>query len=61
MTFAVDTIETELGVPTPEAAERLYDEMDLRNAVNAYIWAVPAVGSATFHRAWEEVYGVDDG
>ncbi len=58
---AVGPIETELGVPTPEAAERLYDEMDLRNSVNAYIWAVPAVGSATFHRAWEEVYGVDDG
>jgi hypothetical protein len=58
---AIGPVETEMGVPTPEAAKRLYDEMDLRNAVNAYIWAVPAVGSATFHRAWEEVYGVDDG
>ncbi len=58
---AIGPVETEMGVPTPEAAERLYDEMDLRNAVNAYIWAVPAVGSATFHRAWEEVYSVDDG
>ena len=50
-----------MGVPTPEATRRLYDQMDLGNAISAYIWAVPAAGSATFHRAWDEVYEVDNG
>ena len=58
---AIGPVATEMGVPTPEAAEKLYDALDLRNALNAYVWAVPAVGSATFHRAWEEVHGVEQG
>ena len=58
---AIDPIKTEMDVPTPETAWDLYYKMDLGNAVNAYIWAVPAVGSATFHRAWDEVYNVEDG
>lgn len=58
---AIGPIEMEFGVPTPEGAERLYDALDLRNAVNAYVWAVPAVNAAGFHRAWEEVYGVEQG
>jgi len=57
----IGPIEAEKGVPTPESAKKLFDEMDLRNAVTAYIWGVPAVGRVTFHRAWEEVYSVDDG
>jgi len=57
----IGEIRTEMGVPTPEAADDLYYEMDIRNAITAYIWAVPAVGAASFHHAWEEVYKVEDG
>ena len=58
---SIGKIETEMGVPTPESAQKMFDEMDLRNAVTAYIWAVPAVGRVTFHEAWDKVYNVDDG
>lgn len=58
---SIGSINTEMGVPTPEAAKYLYNNMDLANALNAYIWSVPAVGSATFHWAWEEVYNVENG
>ena len=40
-------ITTELGTPTVESTARLYDEMDLRNAVTAYIWGIPAAGNAS--------------
>ena len=33
----------ELGCPTPEASQRLFDEMDFQRAVQAYLWAYPAV------------------
>ena len=35
----------EVGYPTPEASQALYDEMDYQRAVQAYIWATPMLNS----------------
>lgn len=31
------------GYPTPEAVERLFDELDFQRAVQVYLWALPAM------------------
>jgi len=41
----------EAGYPTQETSQRLYDELDYRRAVQAYIWAVPLVNSAALEKA----------
>jgi hypothetical protein len=33
-----------LGVPTPQTATKLYDEMDFQRAVQSYLWGLPIVG-----------------
>src|SRR5688572_15681836 len=45
-----DTVKTRLGnlkfergYPTEETAKKLFDEMDYQRAVQAYLWAYPAV------------------
>ena len=47
---APDTIETRLGTltyehgfPTPETTRSVWDELDYQRAVQAYLWAYPAV------------------
>lgn len=40
----VGPIELELGVPTEQSAQRLFDSMDFQRACQAYLWALPAVG-----------------
>ena len=57
----VGQISTHLGTPTSESVEKLYDEMDLRNAITAYIWGIPAAGNASWRHAWETVFGAEDG
>ncbi|KAA9382283.1 DUF1254 domain-containing protein, partial [Neorhizobium galegae] len=37
-------LEFDLGIPTPDTVEKLYDTMDFQRAVQAYLWAVPIVG-----------------
>jgi hypothetical protein len=50
-TVSAQTIDTrigkldfELGVPTPETATKLYDEMDFQRAVQSYLWGLAIVG-----------------
>lgn len=57
----VGTITTELGTPTREATDKLYYEMDLRAAIQAYIWAMPALGIAQFQTSWEKVFDAEPG
>jgi len=57
----IGPIETEFGTPTNAAAQRLYDEMDLGNARLAYIWGMPAVGTAGFFTQFKEVFGAEQG
>ncbi len=33
----------DLGFPTPETSQKLFDEMDFQRAVQAYMWGYPAV------------------
>jgi len=63
-----DTVQTrigplsfDVGYPTPETAERLYDEMDFHRATQAYIWALPAVGFHALHLAHLNVFGAPNG
>ena len=57
-----DKIETRNGtltfdhaLPTPETRQKLYDELDYQRAVQAVIWAEPAINNALFRQAMEVV------
>jgi hypothetical protein len=57
-TAEADTVQTrigelsfDVGYPTTETAEKLYDEMDFQRATQAYIWGLPAVGFHALHLA----------
>ncbi len=57
-TAQADTVQTrigelsfDVGYPTTETAERLYDELDFQRATQAYIWALPAIGFHALHLA----------
>ena len=39
----VGTLRYELGFPTAETSQKLFDEMDFQRAVQAYLWGYPAV------------------
>jgi hypothetical protein len=57
-TAEADTVQTQIGelsfdvgYPTTETAEKLYDELDFQRATQAYIWGLPAVGFHALHLA----------
>lgn len=59
---SAQSIETRLGplsfdhaLPTAETRRRLYDELDFQRAVQAVLWADPAINNALFRRAMEKV------
>jgi hypothetical protein len=41
----IGTLEVRNGYPTDTTAAKLFDEMDFQRAVQAYLWAVPAVSN----------------
>ena len=43
MKTRLGTLKFEKGFPTKETARKLFDEMDYQRAVQAYLWAYPAV------------------
>ena len=45
------------GYPTPEAAERLFDELDYQRAVQVYLWALPAMNVDAMRRGSEAAFG----
>ncbi len=49
-----DKFEFDHGLPTAETRQRLYDEMDFQRAVQAMIWAEPAINNILFLRAMEK-------
>jgi hypothetical protein len=51
----------DVGYPSAETAERLYDEMDFQRATQAYLWALPAVGFHALHLAHLNVFGARNG
>ena len=64
-TEQVDTrigkIELELGVPTQESAQALFDTMDFQRASQAYLWALPTVGFEYVLREQREQLGAKNG
>ncbi len=57
----IGELEFELGTPTVETAQALYDELDFQRAVQAYIWALPIVGLAQARAMHEATTGATDG
>ncbi len=55
----IGKIELENGYPTSESVAKLYDELDFRRAVQAYIWAIPIVALDSLRIANKRDWGVD--
>ena len=49
------------GYPTAATAQKLYDELDLQRATQAYLWALPAVGFKALYDAQAKTMGVRNG
>jgi hypothetical protein len=49
----------ENGYPTEETARKVYDEMDYQRAVQAYLWAYPAVSFESIKLAAKPDFGAD--
>ncbi|TRW45700.1 DUF1254 domain-containing protein [Georgenia yuyongxinii] len=52
-------LQFELGFPTPETTQKLFDEMDFQRAVQAYLWAYPAVSFESIRVTSNEHLGID--
>jgi hypothetical protein len=53
----IGTLNFERGYPTEETTRKLFDEMDYQRAVQAYLWAYPAVSFESIRIAakWDRV------
>jgi hypothetical protein len=45
------------GYPTPEASQRLKDELLFQSAVQTYLWALPALNMFAMKEGSEKVFG----
>jgi hypothetical protein len=54
----LSSLEFKNGYPTNETSQKLYDEMDLHRATQAYIWGFPLVSSASIRRGLFEDMGM---
>jgi hypothetical protein len=57
----VGPIELELGVPTGESIDKLYDQLDFASAYLAYVWAMPAVNQAGYIYSWRDFFKAEWG
>ena len=55
----VGALRYELGFPTAETSRKLFDEMDFQRAVQAYLWADPAVGLESIRLTAKQDLGID--
>jgi hypothetical protein len=55
----IGTLNFENGYPSDETARKLFDEMDYQRAVQAYLWAYPAVSFESIRIATNGVLGAD--
>jgi hypothetical protein len=55
----VGTLQYELGFPTPATSQKLFDEMDFQRAVQAYLWAYPAVSFESIRLTLKQDLGID--
>jgi hypothetical protein len=49
------------GYPTDATVEKLFDEMDFQRAVQAYIWAIPAVSMSQWQHEHMATLGAENG
>lgn len=57
----IGELSFDVGYPTAETSERLYEELDFQRATQAYVWALPAVGFRALHLAHLETFGAPNG
>jgi hypothetical protein len=55
----VGTLSYESGYPTAETTRKLFDEIDFQRAVQAYLWAYPAVSFESIQIASKATFGTD--
>jgi hypothetical protein len=55
----IGTLSFERGYPTPETTRKVFDEMDYQRAVQAYLWAYPAVSFESIRRGSLRDLGAD--
>jgi hypothetical protein len=55
----IGTLEYESGYPTAETTRKLFDEIDFQRAVQAYMWAYPAVSFESIQIATKRDLGLD--
>lgn len=61
------TVETPIGkldisngYPSEQTTKKLFDEMDFQRAVQAYLWALPAIGTAQWQNEQREKFGAGE-
>lgn len=57
----IGKLKLELGVPTEDAAKKLFDEIDFQRACQAYLWALPTVGFEYLLREQRGKLGAKEG
>ena len=55
----IGTLSFDKGAPTPETSKKLFDEMDFQRAVQAYVWAYPAVSFESIRLTMKKDLGLD--
>ncbi|WP_248767286.1 DUF1254 domain-containing protein [Pseudomonas sp. MWU12-2345] len=54
-------LDYDLGMPTAETVERLYNQMDFQRAVQSYLWAIPIIGVQSSKESLVENAGAKSG
>ena len=55
----IGMLSFERGYPTPETTRKVFDEMDYQRAVQAYLWAYPAVSFESIRLGTKRDLGLD--
>ena len=55
----VGELRYELGFPSPESSQKLFDEMNFQRAVQAYLWGYPAVSFESIRLTAKHDLGMD--
>jgi hypothetical protein len=55
----IGMLSFERGYPTPETTRKVFDEMDYQRAVQAYLWAYPAVSFESIRLGTKWDLGLD--
>jgi hypothetical protein len=53
---SIGKLSFELGLPTEDTVTKLFDSLDFQRACQAYIWALPLLGFATFNGFFSKRY-----